>query len=168
MWIVHWSEMRLLGCNDLLLRGWKTWVSRGEHADGFVGIWKLTSHWFRLSGKWSCDLSPRECCHIRSKFSHISHISVTPSTHTLFFMKTNTKLKPHWPFLMSVLPVNVLLGVNLPLRFKIEEVGWQTEDVCTELENHSRDSQSLYLNNWRYQAVIVSVLGPDPQQMLNT
>ncbi len=45
--------------------------------------------------------------------------------------------------------------------------GWQREDVSAEPGNHGRDSQSLYFNDWWYHAVIVSVLGADPQQMLH-
>lgn len=56
------------------------------------------------------------------------------------------------------------LGVNLPQRF--EPGSRVTDDISPEPGNHGRDSQSLYFNDGWYHAVIVSVLGADPQQML--
>lgn len=102
----------------------------------------------------------RECCHLRSKFSLIG-VTAAPVR-----VKTNAKFELRWPFPISLAPVKMLLGVNLARRFfkKRGEPGDGQRMLCAGL----CDSLSLYLKNWRYHSVIVSVLGADPQQMLST
>lgn len=115
--------------------------------------------------------APESAVTIKSKFSCVhadcacSHQCHTISTHSSVWKQTPNLSSSDLFWFPSRLWARYW-ALTCPRGFN-RGAGWQTEDVSAEPGNHGRDSQSLCFNDWWYHAVIVSVLGADPQQMLH-